>query len=302
MGGSSYSYSNSVETRAVNNTLTNTVVQNFTQAVEQKAHATMMSQGIMLREARDSDVNPNSFPIIIALDLTASMQDIPQNLITTGLPKMISSIIQGGVQSPALLFLGVGDHETDRYPLQVGQFESGDEELDLWLHRTYLEGGGGANAGESYSLAHYFAARHCETDLWDKKKCKGILITIGDEPNLNSYPSRVMKEITGNDQSTGFTAQDMLEEAQERWEVFHINPRDGEQRNRWRDASGYWKGFIGQNYIGCESYTEIPKIIADLVVQHGVNPCPVENSLTSESNSGFVKGRDDPRDYPDEIL
>ncbi|STD12570.1 hypothetical protein [Chryseobacterium carnipullorum] len=40
----------------------------------------------------------------------------------------MGGIIQGGVPDPALLFLGIGDHECDAYSLQVGQFESGDEE------------------------------------------------------------------------------------------------------------------------------------------------------------------------------
>ena len=209
---------------------------------------------------------------------------------------MISGIIQGGVQSPALLFLGVGDHEVDTYPLQVGQFESGDEELDLWLSRSYLEGGGGSNDGESYSLAHYFAARHCETDHWDKRAKKGILITIGDEPNLATYPTRAIKEMTGNDQVAGFTAQDMLEEVSERWEVFHINPRDAEQRNRWRDASGYWKGFLGQNYIGTDSYEKIPNLIIDLVVGRNL----VQDSTISVPHEHTIDPREDPRDYPEE--
>ena len=251
----------------------------------------MKSQGIVLREARDSEIHPNSFPIIVALDLTGSMQDIPQNLIQTGLPKMISSIIQGGVQSPSLLFLGVGDHECDKEPLQIGQFESGDQELDLWLHRTYLEGGGGGNSGESYSLAHYFASRHCETDAWDKRGVKGVLITIGDEPNLNSYPSRAIKEITGDANSVGFTAVDMLEEVKERWDVYHINPRAKEQRNRWRDASGYWQKFLGDGYMPCESYTEIPNIISNIVVKHGIEK---SHPLTEDMFTG--------KDSPEEIL
>lgn len=265
MGGQSYSVSNSVLSRSVNNTYTNTIEQNFTQIAEKKAHDSMKSQGIFLREARDSDVNPESFPIIIALDFTASMGMIPQNLIQEGLPKMVSSIIQGGVQHPAILFLGIGDHEVDRFPLQIGQFESGDEELDLWLKRSYLEQGGGANEGESYSLAHYFAAKHTITDAWEKRNQKGVLITIGDEPNLKSYPTRAIKEIMGNSQAEGFTAEDMLTEVQEKWMVFHINPK-ADQNVSWRDTNAYWTEFLGGKYHAVSDYKDVPLLISKIVL------------------------------------
>jgi len=264
MGYSSYSTSNAEYTRAAKSTLTNSIDVNFKQNVERKAHESMKSQGIEVRESRDSAAHPLSFPIIIGLDLTGSMQEIPQNLIQVGLPKLISSIIQGGIQSPSLLFLGVGDHECDDEPLQVAQFESGDEELDMWLHRTYLEGGGGGNSGESYSLAHYFAAKHTATDHWDKRGQKGVLITIGDEPNLKTYPSAAMKEVMGNGDIGSYSDTRLLLDAQDRWEVYHINPKGG---NTWRNTKGYWVQFLGENYIETGDYKNIPDIIRDIVLE-----------------------------------
>lgn len=287
MGSTSYNVAASDSRREELRTMTNSIDQNFQQNVERKAHAEMKSQGIVLREARDSEVHPNTFPIIIALDLTGSMQNIPQNLIKTGLPTIVSEAIQGGVQSPAILFLGIGDHECDREPLQVGQFESGDEELDLWLGRVYLEQGGGGNEGESYGLAHYFAARHCVTDHFEKGRGKGLLITIGDEPSLSSYPARVMKEIMDNGDIGGFIDVEILGEAQDKWDVFHINPRDdgSGRRSLWRDALGYWSKLLGQNYIGTDDYKNIPKIITDLIIKHGMS--------NSEGNIPLDNGRSD---------
>jgi hypothetical protein len=122
----------------------------FTQNAKRQAHPSMIPHGVAFRESRDSEVHPHSVPIILGLDVTGSMGHIPYELIREGLPKLMGGIIQGGVPDPALLFLGIGDHECDNYPLQVGQFESGDEELDMWLTRTYIESGGGGNGGESY--------------------------------------------------------------------------------------------------------------------------------------------------------
>lgn len=278
MGGTAYSSVNAENTRSVNNTYVNTIDQNFTQNVEKKSHSSMRSQGITLRESRDSDVHPNSFPIIIALDLTASMGMIPQNLIQEGLPKMISHILQGGVQSPAVLFLGVGDHEVDKEPLQIGQFESGDEELDKWLSRTYLERGGGGNEGESYGLAHYFAGFHCKTDHWDKRGQKGVLVTIGDEPNLKTYPGRAMKHIMAIDDIPGASDAELLQAAQDKWEVFHINPKADLPQIAWRDTHGYWESFLGDNYLKTGDYKEVPTMIADTVLKVALSQSPQDPS------------------------
>lgn len=275
MGGTSYEYSRSISSRVTNNTYSNSIDQNFTQNKLRKAHDSMRSQGIALREARDSEVHPETFPFILCMDLTGSMGHIPQNLIQDGLPTMISTIIQGGVQSPALLFMGVGDHEVDSEPLQIGQFESGDVELDMWLSRTYLERGGGSNDGESYSLAHYFAARHVVTDAWEKRGVKGVLITIGDEPNLRAYPTRAMKEIMGsNFKGQSFTEASIYEEAKEKWEVFHINPKPNARS--WMKVDTKWKALLGQNYIEVDDYKTIPQVVSDLVVKIAQGSAPVE--------------------------
>jgi hypothetical protein len=250
----------------------------FTQNKERRIHESMDPNGIILRESRDSEVHPNTVPIIISLDLTGSMGRIPHELVKDGLPKLVSGIIQNGVPDPAILFLGIGDHECDRAPLQVGQFESGDEELDMWLTRTYIESGGGGNAGESYGLAMYFAARHCVTDAWEKRNKKGFLFIIGDEPNLKTYPSNALKEIMGNGDIATFTDQEILEEVQEKWNVYVINPGHGNTR-----AERYWKEILGENYIVLSDYTEVADRLKDIVVQNTDSNVFTQSPTSTES-------------------
>ena len=126
----------------------------FQQNRKREIHESMDPKKITLRECCDSDSHPFTVPIILTLDVTGSMREIPKDLIKDGLPTLMSTMIQNGVKDASLLFLAVGDHENDKAPLQVGQFESGDTELDLWLTRTWLEGGGGANAGRFQYLAN----------------------------------------------------------------------------------------------------------------------------------------------------
>jgi hypothetical protein len=194
----------------------------FTQQKHRRVHESMDSKNVEMRECRDSDNHPNTVPIILALDVTGSMGAIPQQLIADGLPTLMSSIIQGGLVDASLLFLAIGDHECDNYPVQVAQFESGDAELDMWLTRTYLEGGGGGNAGESYPLAWEFAANRVESDAWDKRKAKGFVFTIGDEPFLKQFPKSAFNEIYGKNrpvQST-LTAHELVDAASKKFNVF----------------------------------------------------------------------------------
>jgi hypothetical protein len=253
----------------------------FTQNALHVAHESMNPNGVIVREARDSEVHPNTVPIILGLDVTGSMGHIPHELIKEGLPKLMGGIIQGGVPDPALLFLGIGDHECDRYPLQVGQFESGDEELDMWLTRTYIEGGGGGNAGESYLLAWYFAAFHTKTDAFEKRGQKGLLFTVGDEPGLKTLPASAIKEIMGQGQQT-YTYLELLAEAQKRYDVYHISVlHSGQAIN----ADVEWKELLGQNCLSIEDHREIPnvikKIICDKHKTSGLGTIPVSDTTST---------------------
>ena len=110
-----------------------------------QVRAEMLSVGV--RECRDSEEHPNSTPIIIALDVTGSMLDIPHKMITEQLPYIMGKIQQMGIPDPQLLFMAVGDHEWDHYPIQIGQFESDTTKIVDMLESFVLEGGGGGNRG-----------------------------------------------------------------------------------------------------------------------------------------------------------
>jgi len=238
--------------------------ETFTQQKVRRIHKDMDPNGVSFRECRDSDVHPNAFPVQFYLDLTGSMGDIPALLVKDGLPSMMTTIIQRGTPDVALLFGGVGDHEADRYPLQVGQFESGDAELDMWLTRTFLEGGGGSNAGESYALAWYFAAFHTVTDAWEKRSQKGVVITCGDEPDLRTYPISAIKSLMGTaavGQAT-YTEEELYKAASEKNHVYHISIEHGST------TDNSWRTLLGENLIVTKDYTEVPKIVADIVLKH----------------------------------
>lgn len=239
---------------------------------------------VAVRESRDSAEHPNSFPIVIALDLTGSMGSIPNFLVKKGLPHIMDQVIQNGEKDPQVLFVGVGDHECDSAPLQIGQFESGDELLEKWLTTVFLEGGGGGNEGESYALAWYFAGFRTKTDSFEKRGRKGLLFTIGDEPTLETYPAADLKEICGEGQYETFTANALLKKARETYDVYHIHVNH--RGNDDATVAG-WSQLMGKSLIVVQRAEDVAKAIADTVLKHkaGVVSTPstgVAESTTSE--------------------
>lgn len=271
MGYTSYSVSDRSLRASTMEFTTKGIDQIFEQNTKRAIHQDMSPIGLKFRECFDSDIHPNTIPIILSLDVTGSMRKIPHELIKTGLPTLMGNLTQRGIPDASLLFLAVGDHECDRCPLQVAQFESGDAELDLWLTRNYLEGGGGGNDGESYLLAHYVAAFHTKTDAFDKRGKKGYLITVGDEPGLKSLPKNAIDGIIGAGSQKSWTDLNLLSEAQKMYHVYHINiDHRGD-----RSAGAYWKQLLGENCITITDHTQLPEVIAEIILKNEPAGAPV---------------------------
>lgn len=225
----------------------------------------MNPDGVKLRESRDSAEHPTSLAIVLALDVTGSMGTVPVHLVKDGLPRIMDGIIKAGIEHPQLLFMGIGDHECDTSPLQVGQFESSDELMDKWLTDIYLECGGGGNKGESYFLAWYFTGNHTIIDCFEKRAQKGFLFTIGDEPCLSHFSKEEVKKIMGDGQYDSWTAETLLAKARERYEVFHINVCETNSGSR-PETHESWRRLIGaEHLITAQHHQDIPDLIAQRV-------------------------------------
>lgn len=261
MGSGYYSFDDrSVRARSLGYH-TKSVHQTFT---SRNMKEEMNPSGVTVRESRDSAEHPNSLAIVIALDLTGSMGAIPLHLVREGLPNIMKNIIEGGVKDPQVLFLGVGDHEVDDCPLQIGQFESSDELLDKWLTSTYLEGGGGGNYGESYLLAWYFAGLKTSIDCFEKRGQKGFLFTIGDEPTLKSLPKDSLTRIMGNGQHTNYTATELLEKARESYHVKHLHISEASNGKK-RDVIDGWRQLMGDDLIIVQNHKDVSDIISSII-------------------------------------
>jgi hypothetical protein len=227
--------------------------------------------GVKFRESRDSEDHPESVSIALYLDVTGSMGRIPEILVREKLGSLMNTLIEHGVKHPQIMFGGIGDHISDRFPLQVGQFESGTAELDKWLTEIYIEGGGGGQSMESYTLAWLFCARHTSCDCFEKRGEKSFLFTIGDEASWDTLEASYLKAIMGYSQSDNLTDKQLLEEVQRSYHVFHIHINEASYKDD-PTVLGYWRNLLGERLIILQDYNAIAETIASTVaVIHGID-------------------------------
>jgi len=189
----------------------------------------------------------------------------------------VQSLINAGIKDPQILFIAIGDHECDTSPLQIGQFESGDAEMDYWLTSVFLEGGGGGNNGESYMLAWYAAAHHTAIDCFEKRGQKGFLFTIGDEPVLQGLPKHVLKKIIGEGQFADVTSVQLKEEAEKMYNVFHINIGETSSGGRQSVKDG-WKQMFADNLLLADRKEEVADIIIKAILTNVSIPNKLDKS------------------------
>jgi hypothetical protein len=228
---------------------------------QRQCHALMNPKGLKVRECRDSASHPDSLGIIFALDVTGSMGDIPHLLATKELPNFMKLLNACGVADPQLMFMAIGDANSDQAPLQVGQFESTAELMDQWLTWSYLEGHGGGSGEESYDLAFYIAAQHTDMDNWVKRKKKGYLFLTGDE---NPYPAvsrHHIEALVGEKLDEDIPIDEVIAAAAETYHVFFLIP-DLARRKR---CEARWRDVLGNHTICMESPADTCAVAAAIV-------------------------------------
>lgn len=231
-------------------------------------------KGVKIRESRDSDDNPHSTPLIIALDVTGSMSIIADNIAREGLGTLFTGIFdRKPIEDPHIMFMAIGDAFYDRSPLQVSQFEA-DKRIIEQLTQIYLEHGGGGNNFESYNLAWYFAAMHTVHDSMEKRGKRGYLFTVGDEEAPEDLSPEQIKDICGDvTQPKALTSRALLQLAQRTYDVFHVVILEGSHARTYKDrVVSSWTKILGQHVIQLADYTKLAEtIIAAIEVAEGAD-------------------------------
>lgn len=246
-------------------------------------------KGFILRESRDSDANPMSTPIIFGLDVTGSMSVFCEAIAKTQLPELMTSIHEKKpVSDPHIMFMGIGDIQSyDRAPLQVSQFEA-DLRIVEQLREMYLEGGGGGNDSESYTLPWYVAAFRTATDVVQKRKQKGFLFTMGDEcvpPALSS--ADLIKAFGPGQLPAAGTNAELLAKVSEMYHVFHIVVEEGSYYRRSPDSVRRgWDQLMGASVLYMQDHRDLSQIA--ILAMEAVNGKNIQNAI---NESGSAKDR-----------
>jgi hypothetical protein len=169
----------------------------------------------------------------------------------------------GYLEDPAILMGAIGDATCDVAPLQVGQFESGNE-IEDDLNRLYLEGGGGGQQTESYELALYFLARKTSIDCFENRGKKGYAFLIGDEMPYRRVKRREVKRVFGDKLQADIPIREILDEVRQKFEVYYILPN---LTSYYNDATiiDCWRALLGQHALRLDDPAGISELIASTI-------------------------------------
>lgn len=254
-----------------------------------KMHKDLDPRNIAFRESCDSELNPNSTPVILAFDVTGSMGHIAYEMAREGIKTTIEEILdRKPVSDPHIMVMGVGDANYDDAPLQVSQFEADTKIIDQ-LSQIYIEQGGGGNDHESYNLPWYFAATKTKIDCTKRGK-KGILFTMGDEEPAMLLKKSHVKEFIGDDIQSNIKTEDLLALVSMNYDVFHLVIEEGNYASSRgpEKVAANWNKVLGQGrVIRVSDHTKIPEIIVSTLQVHaGENADDVVSSW--DGTTGLV--------------
>lgn len=198
----------------------------------------ILNPSCMVNNSRECCFAPNftdALGIVVAIDCTGSMQQVPYHL-QKELPTMIDVLVEQSITDhPNICFMGFDDYTvTKNAAFQMSQFESGNNELITALNELVIPGAGGFNDSESYHLAFYAAGNHTRLESLERDNVKGIFFLVCDElpfysrkdPNTFGTPSSLITEVFG---TSGLQEESMIESMRKTlamYDVFIIRPRE----------------------------------------------------------------------------
>ncbi|MDQ7821292.1 MAG: hypothetical protein RDV48_00720 [Candidatus Eremiobacteraeota bacterium] len=208
------------------------------------------------RKCRDIDCFHRS-PIACILDVTGSMGNWSKTIYDK-LPLFFGEIEkQGYLPDPAISFAAVGDVYSDRAPLQICNF-SQSKELDDFLSRIWLEGGGGGQYFESYELMAYFYLHHCIL----KKPEQSFMFICGDEGFYKEIDPKMVKEHFG-DHIEKCDSRKVIESLRKKFNVFLIHkPYGAGGSDTENKILRQWQEVLGERVLMLSD----PKAIIDVML------------------------------------
>jgi hypothetical protein len=243
--------------------------------------------GVVIRESRDSDNHPESRAIVVILDVTGSMAEVPRAIQKSLMDLMRLIISDSGVRDPHILIGAIGDANCDTFPLQLGQFEAG-VEIEDDLTNLVLEEGGGGQDMETYELALWFLAEKTSIDCWEKRRKKGFVFIIGDENPYPEVDKHQVLALIGAHLERSPRTLDVVRKLQERYEVFYIMPKMTGHYGSPKIVDT-WKALLGEHVLMLDKPEGISGLIATTInLFENDDIVAAANALRTAGTSGPV--------------
>lgn len=231
----------------------------------------------------ENGMNILKTPIAIITDVTGSGMTTPQ-IVRDDIPQLMGLLKIRQDIFPDILFMALGDIVCDSYPAQMGQFESGADEISYALSQLILEGGGGGNQYESYTEALYALGYKTNIDSV-KRGVKGTAVIIGDElPRPIAKMNDLNKYWLSNEERVNrdYTLTEIMEKVRENWNIYFVICATA---SYWDDKTveKKWREVVGnENFIRLIKPEDISELVASLVlVNNGVEVNTIVNQLVA---------------------
>lgn len=219
-------------------------------------------------ESRDSAKYPDSNALICSLDVTGSNIERAEDA-QQALPKLMD-LMQKYIPDLQIAFAANDDYKASHPEgaVQFSEFEV-DNLIDEHLRNLWLVGDGGGNAGESYDLILYAAARKTLLDCYEKRGRKGYLFLYADEPVMPKVMKTEVMAVFDDNIQADIPIAEIIEEVQEMYHLFFIWPRGGQDR-----ALLQYKELVGEEHV--------------LILQHGSLICEMIASTVGMIEKGLT--------------
>jgi hypothetical protein len=223
-------YESAQHTRAANNVPDFAYNETATSIHDTLNPHRILNKPFRLLESRDSVDHPISTPIIVTFDVTGSNIHNAK-IAQKKLPELMAKLTDVCENPQVAIWANDDAKVIGNNALQLGEFES-DNRIDESIRNVWLTNNGGGNGGESYDLLIYAAARKTITDSWEKRHKKGYMFLYADENFFPSVKKSEVQGIFGDGMEADIPIGDIVAEAQEKWNIFVIWPKDGYVQSR----------------------------------------------------------------------
>lgn len=235
MGGGGDYYDRDVSDRATRTS------RGFTASAERELSRSMFDPSTLPKGRRLRCLAKN--PIFGAFDGTGSMGDLPM-IYWDKAPMTAGQLVeQAYLPDPMMCLSVVGDIVCDKAGIQIGEFVK-IRELDTWLKRLWLEGGGGGQDVESYEMHAYFAARMIDMPNATLPFC----VFTGDEGFRETLNAADLNEHFGGEHRT-VSAKTVFTELREKFKdnvyLIHRAYTSGDDAAVVRQ----WEGVLGAERV-----------------------------------------------------